>query len=474
MIDGGTKRLYARDPSKFRDALIVDVDGHPRRFGDVMDPWQREDFARLDPALLRCLGRSDAPAKMRAFFERARGHSKTTDIAVVVVYLLCFAPRPLRLYSYAADRDQAGLLRDACQAIVRMNPWIGELLTVEKDAIRNRRTDHPGYDSSLRIETSDVGSSYGILPDAIVFDELCHWPDNAEGLWSSLMSSAAKRSNCLMFGITNSGFVDTWQWGVRESIRRDDGWVFSRQEGVTASWMTPERLEEQRRLLPPVAFSRLWENRWSSGGGDALRQEDIEAAFVPGTLPMNGNESEFDFVGGLDLGLTRDASALCILGVGRSNTPQSGRIRLAHTRLWRPKYGSRVSLVEVEEEIRRVAKRYDLRETSYDPWQAQLAADRLSLTNITMREVTPTGKNLQDIAARLLEAFTDRRLTLYEEPNLKRDLLKLRVEERNYGYRLVSPRDEHGHGDMASAFGLALLSAAELAAEPFVILGPLF
>ena len=39
------------------------------------------------------------------------------------------------------------------------------------------------------------------------------------------------------------------------------------------------------------------------------------------------------------------------------------------------------------------------------------------------------------------------------------------MEERQYGYRLTSPRDEHGHGDLGTAFSLAMVAAVELAAK---------
>jgi hypothetical protein len=65
-------------------------------------------------------------------------------------------------------------------------------------------------------------------------------------------------------------------------------------------------------------------------------------------------------------------------------------------------------------------------------------------------------------------------LELYSDPDLKRDIQRMRIEERNYGFRLVSPRDEHGHGDLGSAFALAMLAASEIAAEPVIHIGPLF
>ena len=121
-----------------------------------------------------------------------------------------------------------------------------------------------------------MGSSYGLLVDFIICDELVHWSGDGS-LWHSIISTAAKRSNCLLVVISNAGFADSWQWDVRESARTDPAWLFSRLDGPQASWITPARLEEQRRMLPPMAFARLWLNQWSSGGGDALQEADVRS-----------------------------------------------------------------------------------------------------------------------------------------------------------------------------------------------------
>ena len=112
---------------------------------------------------------------MRAYLERGRGHCKTTDLAIMAVWALAFSTRPLRGYCYAADKDQANLLRQAMETLVRLNPWLGEILTVEAHRVVNTAKGHPGEGGTLTIEASDVGSSYGILPDLIIADELVHW-----------------------------------------------------------------------------------------------------------------------------------------------------------------------------------------------------------------------------------------------------------------------------------------------------------
>jgi len=464
---------YAASPAAFRDDLLIDCDGTVKRLGDVLDDWQRRDFEALDPGLMVAAGRAIGTPIMRAYLERGRGHSKTTDIAVLCAWALAFAARPVRCFAYAADKDQAALLKDAVGTIVRLNPWLANVINVTRgNVIENIAPKHPGQGGSLTIESSDVGSSFGILPDIIIADELCHWEGDGS-LWHSLISSAAKRGSCFLAVISNAGFSDSWQWAVREAARTDCAWYFSRLDGPQASWLTPARLAEQRRMLPAIAFARLWENQWSSGGGDALAAADIAAAFDSGLQPMTGKETGFLFVGGVDLGLKRDCSSVVILAVPDG---RYGKLRLAHHRLWRPTLGRKIDLAEVERHILELDAQFGLEACAFDPWQAELLASRIEADSNRrrrnqrrrewskpfMREIAPTASNLREQATSCIEHFQDRRLELFDCEPLRRDLLKVRIEERSYGIRLTSPRDGDGHGDSFSAFALALLIGHEI------------
>ncbi len=246
--------------------------------------------------------------------------------------------------------------------------------------------------------------------------------------------------------------------------------------------MTPERLAEQRRMLPNIAYQRLWENLWSSGGGDALTPETIDRAFIDGLKPMSGQESDWSFTAGVDLGLTRDCAAVVVLAVPSGG--RAGKIRLAHNKLWRPIAGHKINLLEVERHLLELDERFGLEYVGFDPWQMEhlaqtLEADaghrrrnqrRIYNSQPWMREIPPTATYLRQQATMTIESFNDRRVQLYDCEPLRRDLDKLRVEEKSYGIRLVSPRDGEGHGDTFSAFALALLMAHEVAGNrPFVV-----
>ena len=79
-----------------------------------------------------------------------------------------------------------------------------------------------------------------------------------------------------------------------------------------------------------------------------------------------------------------------------------------------------------------------------------------------MQEVTFVGPRLQAMATATLEVFNSLAVRLYPEEQLLSDLRKLRVIEKSYGFRLESPRDATGHGDLATVFLLALLGARDL------------
>ena len=477
MIDKATYDKYARSPEAFRADLIVDVDGTAKRFGQVQDDWQKADFASLDPGLLRCVGRSDGEAITRAYLERPRGHSKTTDLAVTCVYALVFSTRPLRGYAFAADRDQARLIHDAVSNLVRLNPWLSDILELQTHLVINTAENHPGKGSLLKIEASDVGSSFGILPDLIIADELCHWQDSASELWNSLISSAAKRSGCLLCVISNAGFVESWQWRIREAARQDSAWYFSRLDGPVASWLPQSRLDEQRRMLPSIAYARLWLNEWSSGGGDALTREDIDNAFDETLEPMTGGEKNYYFIAGVDLGLVRDSSAVVVLATPKGG--KSGRIRLAHHKVWKPIPNRKLDLIDIERHILELDRQFKLENVAADSWQAELLCQQLESDTTHRRRnqkrrfshepwvrvINPTPSNLRQQASLTIESFGDGRFQFYECQPLRTDLNKLRVEEKSYGFRCSSPRDGDGHGDTFSAFALALLVAHELAGK---------
>ncbi len=167
-----------------------------------------------------------------------------------------FAGRQISGIVAAVDRDQAGIDRDLVARLISVNPWLGNILDVTAWRVTNKHTG-----STLEIISSDVASSYGLLIDFAVCDEVTLWAKRE--LVRLDPSAAAKRANCLLLCIGNAGFCETWQYELRGQIKCDPNWHFSRLEGPVASWISKEALAEQERLLPRAAYERLWLNIWT-------------------------------------------------------------------------------------------------------------------------------------------------------------------------------------------------------------------
>lgn len=447
-LDERTFNALISHPAEFRARLLIDCNGKPTPLARVIEPWQRADFEAMDPALRRVVGHSVPDARLWHWLERPRGHSKTSDIAVCVVWLLFASNRMLSGVVAAADQEQAKFLQRAVDRLVRLNPWLGDSLEVQRSRVINKRTG-----SECLIITSDAPSSYGLECDFIVADEITHWCKRE--LFDSLWSTTAKRDPCLLLCIMNAGFQTSWCWPLRELVRTDPEWHFSRLEGPQASWISPKMLAAQERLLPAIAYARLWLNQWATGSGDALAETDITTAIKDTPIAMPSCDEVT--VGGLDIGLKRDATGWVCVAKDRN-----GLNRVIAVRRWQAERGETVDLADVERAILADARLYHLRRVAADPTEAQYLLQRLARNGVTAVERRQLGDKLVAQAAALVTAFRDQRIEIPADPMLLRELRTARVEEKSYGVRLTAERTSAGHGDVVTALSIAIAEAQGL------------
>lgn len=420
-----------------------------RSLEDAADDWQRADYEALDTGWMRVAGLTKEPAMMRHYLERGRGHSKTTDLAAMVLWILFASKLPLSGVAAAGDQDQSRLLRDSAAALLRGNPWVAERVEVWRNVARNTTTG-----AKLTVETSDAPTSYGLTPDFVICDELSHW--RKRDLWDSLFSAVAKKPDCMVVVISNAGLGRgrSWQWTVREACRTDPDWRFSRLDGPVASWIGPAALAEQQRLLPPLAYRRLWLNEWTQETAEGLDPVDIEACCTLSGPSYPGDG--WTVLAGLDLGLKHDHAAWVVLGIN----PALQRYRLLNCKAWTPAQGGgEVQLPEVEDEILADVRAYNIECMFFDPYQAVAIRQRLTRFGVRAVDVPFTGPNLDLMATRLLYAFRNRAIDLYRDPKLIDDLLRLEIEEKPHGFRITATRDETGHCDRATAMAIVLANA---------------
>ena len=171
---------------------------------------------------------------------------------------------------------------------------------------------------------------------------------------------------------------------------------------------------------------------------------------------MTGSEPRHTFIGGLDLSTKRDHSALVILAAEHTTE----KIRVAYCRSWAPEPDGVVDLAAIRETCIDVGDRFHLESLQFDPFQAQLLVQNLRQKYIPCFEMPFTRKNLNTMASKLLEVFRAGQIRLYPDKKLIRDLGRLMIVEKSFGFKLEAVHDPvHGHSDTAFALAIALPSA---------------
>lgn len=512
-------------PAEFRRRLVIDAGGQHCLLSDALDDWQRRDYEALDSAWAAVAGirttdgKPIKPRYNRAYLERSRGHAKTSDLAVQVTWVLFAARRPLSGVAAAVDQDQAGLLKEAVDRLIHLNPWLGDYLKTTREQVSCEQTK-----STLKILSADAASAWGLNSDFIVVDELTAW--KKEDLWNVLWTTVPKRSHCLMVVISNAGFSEGegWQWQVREDARQEPDWYFHTLPGPQASWILAKHLEEQRRMLSPLVFKRVWLNEWTAGSEDALEPAWINQAIKSTMRPLTAPEQGWSYVMGVDIGVRHDWTGLVIVGqhvgyteeVEREPKPchpnarileelgwlddvgpnssldlesedepdwitveGTGRMRLAHLAIWKPSRGQPVDLDAVETAVIDQCKQFNCAAVCVDPSQAEGIIQRGAKQGLPIFGVPFSGRDrMQGMANAVMEAFSQGQIDLFRDSpadDLLVDLRNLRVTEKSYGIRLESPRAAGaGHGDAATALALALFGLKRFGdMEPAMVEGPL-
>ncbi|MGI8981631.1 MAG: hypothetical protein ACR2FY_20580 [Pirellulaceae bacterium] len=424
---------------------------HPKHglvlWGLVAAPHQREWVQALAPALsdLAAGKPADDEAVRKFWLEGTKGAAKDTILAAAVLWLAVFSSQPLTIQIAAADADQSDELRKAGKTWLHNNAWLND-----RAEIQNWRILGTSNGVEALIVAADVAGSHGARPDMLIVNECSHiekWE-----FVENLADNASKVPHGVVIVATNAGFTNTPAFKWRELARTSPRWSYH-QFDQPAPWLAADEIEEARIRNSSERFQRLWFGKWSSGNGDAIGEADIEACTVlGGPLVRNVHTRGYRFFAGLDLGISHDHAALVVLGIKSG----SGKVTLANCFSWKPPRGGQINLQEVENKVRWVKQVYGIERLFYDGHQAQHMAQRLRTFGVVCEEIIFSAATLNNIAVCLMGAFKTQTLELYDDPELKRDFLRLTIEERPWGHKLTAASDVNGHADRAMATAIAL------------------
>ncbi|MCA8989636.1 MAG: hypothetical protein KDA78_18455, partial [Planctomycetaceae bacterium] len=451
------KRTARREPKRFRDLLTLE-EGSGVCLRDEIQDWQEADYEALDLSWKCLAGLVRGGGFQRAYVERPRGHSKTTDMAVQLAWILQNSGRRVEGVAAAADRDQAGLIRRAVERIAKLNPEYCADLEFRQYAVVNSRTG-----SRLSVLSSDARSSWGLLPDFVICDELSHWekPD----LWYSLVSSAAKKKQSVLAVLTNAGVGCGWQWEVREQARRSDQWYFSSLDGCRAPWIDRKWLEDQRGLLPESVYARLWENRWQQSRGGFVSEEEVARCRDESLVERERGECGVRYVAAVDYAEKHDYTVGVVIHWAGE------RLVVDRMDVVVPGAGRPVPVKWVEEWLERVQRDFGCVRFVVDEYQLLSTIQRYETEMEMERFAFGGGKGNHQLAVVLRQMIVEGRVAWYAGcgsvdgeagDDLEAELKSVHLQQASGGRcRIDHVNDGVSHDDRVFALGVAVLAACE-------------
>lgn len=411
-------------------AGLVLEDGRP--WGDAAHGFQWEDTKAI-------LDDSSPPYH---FLTRARGSSKTTDLAGVSIAMLLTLPDRSRLHWLAADRDQGALAIDAIGGFVARTPMLAGALDVQSWRVRFGPTD-----STLDILAADAPSAWGIRSQGVFVDEIAQWATTPgpQRLWEAVSTAVAKTQQARMVVLTTAGDPAHWSHKILEHAEGDPMWRVHQVPGP-APWMEQDRLEEQRRRLPESSYRRLFQNEWTEAEDRLTTVDDLQACVTleGPQAPRPGHR----YVLGLDLGLKADLTAAVVCHLDEDT------VVLDRINTWTGTANQPVELSDVETWLTQACTSYRPTTVVLDPWQAIGLAQRLRRKRIRVEEYTFSAPSVGRLATTIHLLLREQRLALPPNQDLLDELANVRLKESSPGvYRMDHDPDKHD--DQAIALALA-------------------
>ena len=376
------------------------------------------------------------------------------------------------------DEDQSRIIFGQAKQLVERHAWLTRRVRVLRtemiftERVRDGRTGGIfTREHVLRALPRDLKGTHGEEWSLIIRDELWTEPDHAFS--ESLVISPTRPSGEILYlsyyaprTMMRAGtpFFDV----LTRAQAGDDPRLFYSFIGGRGDdapqrvcpWVTEEWIAQQERILQasPSRFRRIILNEPAGADDGLITARELRESLVSLPEPPHGEAGVIYWLA-CDLGVVLDWT--CVL-VGHLDT--KSRLVLDVVRTWRGSHAAPVSLIEVQEEIVALHRRFRVESARVDQWQARQMVEQLQRQRVNASVVTMDGQTLDRLVTQLKSAFARRLVLIPEratdvieqlesvvavEAGRRRDLLKFQPGT-------TSGNDATAHDDLAVTLALLL------------------
>jgi phage terminase large subunit-like protein len=449
----------------------------------VFRDWQRELMRQLFAR------RPDGRYRHRqALIGMPRKNGKSAVGAAIAIYGLVSGPRGGEVYSIAADKEQARIVFGTAKKMIEMAPEMANSFNVYRDAI-----ELPATGSVYRVLSAEAFTKEGLNPHLTIADEVHAQPTRE--LWDVMSLASGARVEPMMVGITTAGvksdstggdslcygmyqygekivrgevddpaFYFAW-WGAPEGADHRDpevwaaanpgfGDIVSAEDFHSSVLRTPEAEYRTKRMNQWVSTAQAW---LPAGAWDECANDAGEIA--PGAEVVLGFDGSFN----------NDSTALVVVSCpqGEDDKPYVDVVAA-----WeKPSDAGNewsVPIFDVEDEIRKACRRWQVREIVCDPFRWARTYQILEAEGLPIVEFPQSPARMVPATQRFYEAVLNKTVEHSGDPRLARHLSNCVLRTDSRGSRLS--KDAKGSPrkiDLAVSAVMALERACqEPEAEP--------
>src|SRR5215472_17252597 len=216
----------------------------------------------------------------RAIVSMGRKNAKTTLAACLLLAHLCGPPAKSKpnsqSFSAAQSRDQAGIIFSLAAKMVRINPALARIVTIQEPAKSLVCTE---LGTRYRALSADSTTAHGLSPNFIVHDELGQVRGPRSALYEVLESGVGAQENPLSIVISTQAPTD----GDLLSVLIDDAQAGHDPHTVVKLYTAPADLdpfaEATIRLANPAFGTFLHAREVLAMAADAKRMPAREAEY---------------------------------------------------------------------------------------------------------------------------------------------------------------------------------------------------
>lgn len=432
----------------------------------ILEPVKNERGRPIPGEFIPCGldegGECDCPRLFRlSYLETPKKNGKTQLGAGIVGYA-AFGDGEggAECYTYAADATQAKLAFDALAFGIgyEQNPFEKKGVQILTREVRNRRTN-----SFVKVQSAKVGTKHGPNAQCIIFDELHAQPNR--DLWDVTTSGVAARRQPIVAALTTAGWDrNSICWEQHEHARQvseglmDDptflGIVYSVPEdadwekedtwfqaapslGVTVDVGFYEQKAREAKQMPTSqnAFRQLFLSQWTQ---QAVRFIPLDKWDYCAGATRDDLEGKLAY-GGLDLAATTDLAAFGLIFPDPDGSydylvryyipAENMRARERRDRVPYEQWvknglitatpGDVIDYGFIKKDLLDAKKTYDLREVSYDPWNAVQFVQELDVERFKLVPVRQGYASLSPPTKELLRLILEKKIRHGGNPVLR-------------------------------------------------------